>query len=271
MFSTIAPAYDRLNHLLSLSIDRLWRRRAARRVLEPLEDANGGLRMPVRVLDVCAGTGDLTLACARRMGAGGCVAGVDFSREMLREGRAKLLRRRGGTEMLRRKSGAGTRGAGTSRGTNGGAGTWGAGTSRETNSAPLILSVEGDALSIPFGDGSFDAAMIAFGLRNLADKMGGPREMARVVRKGGRVVVLEFSPPRVWWARPFFGFYLRLMLPLVGNLLTRSDAYAYLSQTVREFAPPEEVSEWMRRAGMADVRFESLTGGIAVLHRGIVD
>ena len=256
MFSTIAPAYDRLNHLLSLSIDRLWRRRAARRVLEPLESADGGARVPVRVLDVCAGTGDLTLACARRMGAGGCVAGVDFSREMLREGRAKLLRRKGGTEMLRRKGGAGTRGAGTSR---------------ETNSAPLILSVEGDALRLPFGDGSFDAAVIAFGLRNLADKVGGLREMARVVRKGGRVVVLEFSPPRVWWTRPFFGFYLRLMLPLVGNLLTRSDAYAYLSQTVREFALPEEVSDWMRLAGMADVRFESLTGGIAVLHRGIVD
>ena len=256
MFSSIAPAYDRLNHLLSLSIDRLWRRRAARRVLEPLEDANGAPGVPMKVLDVCAGTGDLTLACARRMGAGGCVAGVDFSREMLREGRAKLLRRRGGTEMLRRKSGAGTRGAGTSR---------------ETNSAPLILSVEGDALRLPFGDGSFDAAMIAFGLRNLADKAGGLREMARVVRKGGRVVVLEFSQPCAWWLRPLYRPYLRLLLPLAGKLLTRSDAYAYLSQTVREFAAPEEVSDWMRRAGMVDVRFESLTGGIAVLHRGIVD
>ena len=256
MFSAIAPAYDRLNHLLSLSIDRLWRRRAARRVLEPLEDANGGPGVPMRVLDVCAGTGDLTLACARRMGAGGCVAGVDFSREMLREGRAKLLRRKGGKEMLRRKSGAGTRGAGTSR---------------ETNSAPLILSVEGDALHLPFADGSFDAATIAFGLRNLADKVGGLREMARVVRKGGRVVVLEFSQPRAWWLRPLYRPYLRLLLPLAGNLLTRSDAYAYLSQTVREFAPREEVSDWMRLAGMVDVRFESLTGGIAVLHRGIVE
>ncbi len=228
MFSAIAPTYDRLNHVLSFSIDRLWRRRVVRRTLALAEPTRTG--RPWRVLDVCAGTGDLSLAFSRRlrqMGDGRVVA-LDYSRAMLSQIALK------------------SRSAGVN--------------------SPL--PVEADALRLPLGDGRFDLATVAFGLRNLVDRPAGLREMARVVRPGGVVAVLEFSRPRNRALRALYGFYLSRLLPAVGNRWSRSDAYTYLADTIEAFPSPEDVKGWMRQAGLERIEAEPLTGGIAFLYTG---
>jgi demethylmenaquinone methyltransferase/2-methoxy-6-polyprenyl-1,4-benzoquinol methylase len=235
MFSAIAPRYDRLNHLLSFCVDKRWRARAASRCVCPARRAP---RPRIeRVLDVCAGTGDLAEAFRRRLGPRALVVCADFSHAMLRRAREKY------GEIAR------------GRATAGGA---------------RIDVAEADALRLPFGDGSFDVSCVAFGLRNLGDRRRGLSEMARVVRSGGQVVALEFSRPRSWWFRPFYFVYLHGVLPLIGRALTRSTAYRYLADTIEAFPAPEEVCRWMRDAGLADVTFEPFSGGIAVLYRGLV-
>ena len=132
-----------------------------------------------------------------------------------------------------------------------------------------ILFVEGDALSLPFADATFDAVTIAFGLRNLASVEGGLRELLRVTREGGRVCVLEFSRPVVPGFRALFGFYFTRVLPRVGGLLSGSrGAYEYLPDSVARFPAQRELARLMSAVGFADVEFENLTGGIAALHTG---
>jgi demethylmenaquinone methyltransferase/2-methoxy-6-polyprenyl-1,4-benzoquinol methylase len=128
-----------------------------------------------------------------------------------------------------------------------------------------------NALELPFGDGRFDAATIAFGLRNLADFEAGFRELARVVRPGGRVVCLELSvPPRRAWAR-LYGALFRRAAPLLAGLAGGSrTAYRYLPDSLVGFPGAEELAGRMRSAGLADVRFWRLAAGAVVLHRGIV-
>lgn len=231
MFSTIAPTYDRLNHVLSFSIDRLWRHRVVLRTLalaEPTHRAG----CPWRVLDVCAGTGDLSLAFARRLSqvGGGRVVALDYSHAML----ARIASK-----------------------------------SRAARVEPP-LPVEADALRLPLADEGFDLATVAFGLRNLVDRPAGLREMARVVRPGGVVAVLEFSRPRNRILRALYGFYLSRLLPAVGNRWSRSNAYTYLADTIEAFPSPGEVMDWMRQAGLEHIEAEPLTGGIAFLYTGRV-
>jgi demethylmenaquinone methyltransferase/2-methoxy-6-polyprenyl-1,4-benzoquinol methylase len=132
-----------------------------------------------------------------------------------------------------------------------------------------IPLIEGDALRLPFRDCSFEAATIAFGLRNLSDVEGGLAELRRVLKPGGSVAVLEFSKPVVPGFRLLFNVYFTRVLPLLGGLISGSkSAYQYLPDSVTGFPDQQELSSMMRRVGFESVEFENLTGGIAALHIG---
>lgn len=129
--------------------------------------------------------------------------------------------------------------------------------------------VEGDALDLPFADRSFEAATIAFGLRNLTSVEAGFKELLRVLKPGGRVAVLEFSKPRTPLLRSLFRIYFTKLLPLFGGLISGSkSAYQYLPDSVSRFPDQNELSNLMTQAGFEDVAFRDLTGGIAALHLG---
>ena len=131
---------------------------------------------------------------------------------------------------------------------------------------PLI---EGDALALPFRDGTFEVVTIAFGLRNLSSVDGGLAELRRVLKPGGWVAILEFSRPANAMLRPLFGLYFTKVLPLMGGLISGSHgAYSYLPASVQKFPDQEQLSLLMNRAGFDQVKFENLTGGIAALHMG---
>jgi demethylmenaquinone methyltransferase/2-methoxy-6-polyprenyl-1,4-benzoquinol methylase len=138
--------------------------------------------------------------------------------------------------------------------------------SKTANRIPLI---EGDALNLPFRDGSFEVVTIAFGLRNLASVEGGLAELRRVLKPGGWVAVLEFSKPANAILRPLFGLYFTRALPLMGGLISGSrSAYSYLPASVQKFPDQTQLSLVMEQAGLEQVQFENLTGGIAALHMG---
>jgi demethylmenaquinone methyltransferase/2-methoxy-6-polyprenyl-1,4-benzoquinol methylase len=220
MFSKIAHRYDLLNHLLSLNIDRSWRRR----LVEAARLRRGG-----RVLDACAGTGDVAFAFLRDTEPSEIVA-VDLSREMLEIGAAKSQR----------------------QGLDG-----------------RVRFVEGDVLALPFDDGWFDAVSIAFGLRNLPDYAKGLAEMTRVLAPGGRLVILEFAPPSRELYRRGYAFYLRQVVPLVGGLVSGSrEAYEYFAASVGDFLPRERVLDLMRKARLKNVSAHGFTGGIVYVYSG---
>jgi demethylmenaquinone methyltransferase/2-methoxy-6-polyprenyl-1,4-benzoquinol methylase len=134
------------------------------------------------------------------------------------------------------------------------------------NELPLI---EGDALALPFRDGTFEVVTIAFGLRNLASVEGGLAELRRVLKPGGWVAVLEFSRPANAMLRPLFGLYFTKVLPLIGGFISgKRRAYTYLPASVQTFPDQQQLLLLMQRAGFEQVQFENLTGGIAALHMG---
>ena len=141
-------------------------------------------------------------------------------------------------------------------------------TKAAARSAPLSL-IQGDGLSLPFQDGAFDGLIIAFGLRNFEDSEAGLAEMGRVLRGGGRLVVLEFGHP-VGLFGLLYAFYFRVLLPVVGRLVSaHRSAYNYLPSTVYEFPEAERLSAMMRDAGFREVSHRPMTGGIAELHTGV--
>ena len=217
MFSAIAPRYDFLNHLLSLNIDRHWRRAAVRRL--------DWARRPTGVyLDLCAGTMDLAALLAGQPGFAGRVIGADFAIPMLERGRGKAAR---------------------------------------------AVPIGADAVTLPFSDATFDGAMVGFGVRNLADLDAGLAEAARVLRRGGRFVILEFTTPRFAPLRAAYLFYFRRVLPVVGRAISKhTDAYTYLPESVLEFPAPDALARKLEAAGFSGVGYELLTGGICALHYG---
>lgn len=223
MFGEIAPKYDRMNHLLSLNVDRYWRWRAVRKV-RPLS--------ALPVLDVCTGTGDLALAFYRAGKGKAQIVAADFCREMLEVGQRKKAR----------------------VGKNG-----------------EVAFIEADAQNLPFRDDQFQIVSVAFGLRNVADTDQGLREMTRVCRPGGKVVVLEFSMPSWQPFKSLYGWYFRHVLPRVGQFFARNkhDAYNYLPTSVGEFPSGEQLAARMREAGLSSVEFRRLTFGVATLYIGV--
>jgi demethylmenaquinone methyltransferase/2-methoxy-6-polyprenyl-1,4-benzoquinol methylase len=223
MFGAITPTYDRLNFLFSGSLDRHWRRLAAR-------EATHGLEPCERLLDLATGTGDLARALADaaqagRDGKGPRIAGADFTRPMLR----KAVRKYGRDFQ------------------------W----------------IEADGLHLPLRDGEWDAVTIAFGLRNMADKPAALAEVARVVRPGGRVVILEFSQPQNPLFRALYDFYSFVVMPRVGHWISGSDAYLYLARSIREFLTPQALADEMRKAGLGEVKAIPLMFGVVYLHVGV--
>ena len=217
MFDHIAPAYDRLNHLMSLGIDRSWRRRAIR-WLAPFR--------PQEVLDVATGTGDFALLACRMLRPQSLV-GTDISEGMMQVARHKA---------------------------------------REAGLDDRIRFRREDCEALTFSDASFDAVTVAFGIRNFEHLDRGLREMCRVLRPGGHLVILELSTPDRPPMKQLYRIYSRL-IPLMGRLVSHDrSAYTYLPQSIRAFPQGEVMSESIRRAGFSDVRFRRLTFGVCTLY-----
>jgi demethylmenaquinone methyltransferase/2-methoxy-6-polyprenyl-1,4-benzoquinol methylase len=138
---------------------------------------------------------------------------------------------------------------------------------RARGKAPELEWVQGDALALPFADESFDAATVGFGVRNLADLEAGLRELARVLRPGGRLAVLEITRPR-GALQPFFRLWFDVLIPLAGKALPGGAAYSYLPASVRRFPGPEDLARALERAGFTAVSYRLLAGGIVALHVG---
>lgn len=217
LFSEIAHRYDLLNHLLSLNIDRRWRRRAVA--------ALGWERTPGGTyLDACAGTFDLALELAGRRGFGGRVVGADFALPMLARGVPKI---------------------------------------RGSPVAPVC----GDTQRLPFATGSFAGALVGFGVRNLSDLPAGFAELHRVLRPGGRLVILEFTVPPGRLLRTGYLVYFNHILPLVGRLVSGHPwAYTYLPRSVRDFPNPKGLAGLLGGAGFTRVEWFLVSGGIAAIH-----
>ena len=221
MFSRIAHRYDLLNHVLSMNVDRYWRRQ----LVKSAAVADGG-----RVLDACTGTGDVAIGFARALGDG-TIIGVDRSSGMLAIGRAKLER---------------------------------------LDLSDRIELREADVLDLPFDDGEFDAVTIAFGLRNLPDYERGLSELTRVLKPGGRLVVLEFSPPAGKFALKGYNFYLQRVIPVVGGILSGSrEAYRYLATSIGDFLPRDRILELLASTRLSEIHARRMTGGIAYLFSGV--
>jgi len=139
---------------------------------------------------------------------------------------------------------------------------------RARRKSGTIEWVQGDALQLPFPDAAFDAATVGFGVRNLDDLEGGLRELARVLRPGGKLAVLEITRPR-GLLRPFFRVWLDVLIPLAGRFLPGGKAYTYLPASVRRFPGPEDLSKLLEAGGFRDVRFRLLGGGSVALHVGV--
>ncbi len=187
-----------------------------------------------KALDVATGTGDLAFELARRVGPHGTVVGCDFSERMLELARAKAPIRPGAA-----------------------------------TGAELRFEAA-NALSLPYRDGEFDAATVGFGARNFADLERGIAQMARVVRPGGHVVILEITTPRRPPLSTFFRLWFDRAVPAVGRLAGDAQAYSYLPTSVRRFPGPEELAAVMSRAGLTGVRYVLTAGGIIALHVGMV-
>jgi len=139
---------------------------------------------------------------------------------------------------------------------------------RARRKSGAIEWVEGDALALPFDAGAFDAATVGFGVRNLADLEGGLRELARVLRSGGTLAVLEITRPR-GILKPFFRLWFDVVVPLLGRVLPGGEAYTYLPASVRRFPGPDDLSALLESAGFESVRYRLLGGGIVALHVGV--
>ncbi len=216
MFSGIAGRYDLLNHVLSMNIDKRWRR-LVRRKLQPILDKPDAM-----VLDVACGTGDLSIELQSHARAS--VIGTDFCRPMLTVAADK---------------------------------------------STTIPFIEGDAMNLGFADNTFDAATIAFGLRNLSNFADGLAELHRVLTPGGKLVVLEFSTPILPGFRQAFNFYFTRILPRIGGAVSGSrGAYEYLPDSVSKFPDQKRLAALMQETGFNDVEYTNLTGGIAAIHIG---
>jgi demethylmenaquinone methyltransferase / 2-methoxy-6-polyprenyl-1,4-benzoquinol methylase len=139
---------------------------------------------------------------------------------------------------------------------------------RARKKSGAIEWVQGDALALPFPDADFDAATVGFGVRNLADLEGGLEELARVLRPGGKLAVLEITRPR-GILKPFFRLWFDVLVPFAGRVLPGGQAYTYLPASVRRFPGPDDLSALFRSAGFTDVRYKLLGGGIVALHVGM--
>jgi demethylmenaquinone methyltransferase/2-methoxy-6-polyprenyl-1,4-benzoquinol methylase len=232
MFAAIAPSYDLNNRLHSLWMDQAWRRKAVKL---------SNLRPDDEVVDVACGTGDLTLAFEKKLAALTGRAGASSPRPQ-----RKIIGLDFTFEMLpiaRRKSAL----------------------------LPGLHFINGDAQALPFADQSHDILSIAFGIRNVADPAAAIAEFHRVLRPGGRLIILEFSLPTNPILRGLYNFYFRKILPRTATLISgdKTGAYKYLPESVNTFISPANMQEMMRSAGFNNVEIFPMTFGICLCYRGL--
>ena len=218
MFDKIAPTYDKLNHTLSLGIDRRWRRKAV--------DALGK-HQPQDILDIATGTGDFAMLMARRIQPRH-ITGADISEGMMDVGRKKV---------------------------------------KEAGLQDTISFQREDCLSLTFPDGTFDAVTSAYGVRNFQDLDQGLREMQRVLRPGGHLLIVELTPPPRFPMKQLFWLYAHVVMPLIGRLISHDDsAYTYLPRTMEAFPQAEEMEGILHKAGFAEVEWHRFTFGISTMY-----
>jgi demethylmenaquinone methyltransferase/2-methoxy-6-polyprenyl-1,4-benzoquinol methylase len=224
-FSAIPRHYDRINRLFTWRMDEVWRKYAVQEISR---------FRPVKVMDLCTGTGDLAIHISRNSGKDVTITGLDYSVPMLEIAKAKAIRK--GQER--------------------------------------IEFIHGDAANVPFSDDHFDAIGIAFAFRNLTyknpDTTNYLKEIRRVLKPGGCFVIVESSQPKNPLLRRLFGIYANNMVYRLGSILSGNrGAYKYLSTSVIHFFSPVEICEMLISAGFREVTFKRLLGGVAALHVAI--
>lgn len=220
VFDSVAPKYDLMNDLMSLGVHRLWKRFA-------IELA--AVRPGDQVLDLAAGTGDLSLQLAQRVGAAGTVIASDINAAMLSEGRNRLI----------------------------------------DQGQTSIHYAQANAETLPFASNQFNCVTMAFGLRNVTHKEQTLAEMLRVLRPGGRAIILEFSHPIAPGLKPFYDAYSFTLLPLLGQLIVNDAAsYRYLAESIRMHPDQTSLKQMMEIAGFERCEYFNLSAGIVAVHRG---
>lgn len=221
MFDGIAPSYDKLNHMMSLNVDKLWRRHALKEIVDGT---------PQQILDVACGTGDSTISIAKAAGSGSKVTGVDISKGMM-----ALVMEKAAHEGVHDR---------------------------------IRLQVA-DGENLPFEEGSFHRVTCAFGIRNFEHKEKGLVEFHRVLKPGGKAVILELSVPQNKTVRWFYDLYFMHMLPWIGGKISGNrQAYQYLPASVHAFPSPVVFGTMMQEAGFRHVRFKTFTLGLCRMYVG---
>ena len=219
MFNNISPKYDLLNHVLSLGIDIIWRKKAIKYLQK---DA------PKLILDIATGTGDFAIeALALNPDK---IIGVDISEGMLSEGRKKMVKRG-----LQEK----------------------------------IEMLMGDSEGLLFEDNKFDAVIVSFGVRNFENLEKGLADMYRVLKPGGKTVILEFSKPKSFPMKQAYGFYSHVILPQIGKIVSKDNsAYTYLPESVEAFPDGENFLTVLKKVGFHSTLCKQLTFGISSIYVG---
>jgi len=231
VFSSVASNYDLMNDLMSIGLHRLWKNRL-------VDSVNP--RPGQTILDVAGGTGDIALRCWKRTEGRAQIIVCDLNPAMLAEGKTKAI--------------------------NQGILSGGAEPSHPQKS---IQWINGNAESLPLLDRSIDIYTIAFGLRNVTRIDKALSEAARVLKPGGRFFCMEFSSGVRPELKLFYEFYCMQALPRLGNLVANDrEAYQYLAESIRQFPKQGELKKRMEKAGLEQVKWLNLTGGIAVIHSG---
>lgn len=220
-FNSIAGQYDLMNRLMSLGMDQRWRRMAVKRV---------GAKPGMHILDVCCGTGQLSLELGNVVGSEGNVTGLDFSQNMLEVAKYSLI---------------------------------------QSSNPGNIRFIQGNAMELPFPDDSFDGVTVGWGLRNLPGLREGIREMIRTVKPGGKVVSLDMGKPSLPVFKQVYWVYFEKIVPLMGKIWTKkASAYQYLHDSAREFPPQDELVRIFTECGLIDVHFDNLAGGAVAIVTG---
>ena len=218
MFDRIAPTYDRLNHLLTLGIDRRWRRKAVDALAQ---------HKPQQILDIATGTGDFALLLTERLKPQH-ITGADISEGMMAVGREKV---------------------------------------KEAGLHDVISFQHEDCMALSFPDGTFDAVTSAYGVRNFQDLDQGLREMRRVLKPGGHLLIVELTPPPCFPMKQLFWIYAHVVMPLIGRLVSHDNsAYTYLPASMEAFPQAEEMESILARVGFAEVEWRRFTFGISTMY-----